>query len=151
MPVTADGIDGLVRMPGFDDIAIVFDATSAAAHARHDAVLRGHSKQIVDLTPAAIGPYVVPAVNLEAVRGGAEPQHGDLRRAGDDSDGGGRQPRHAGPVRRDRLQHRQQVGRPRDAREHRRVHADHGARDRARGRRARGERRSSSSIPPSPR
>ena len=54
-------------MPGFDDIAIVFDATSAASHARHDAVLRGHSKQIVDLTPAAIGPYVVPAVNLQAL------------------------------------------------------------------------------------
>ena len=65
VPVTADGIDGLVQMPGFDDIAIVFDATSAASHPRHDAVLRGHAKQIVDLTPAAIGPYVVPAVNLE--------------------------------------------------------------------------------------
>jgi len=67
VPVTADGIDGLVQMPGFDDIAIVFDATSAASHAHHDAVLRGHAKQIVDLTPAAIGPYVVPAVNLEAL------------------------------------------------------------------------------------
>ena len=49
---------------GFDEIAIVFDATSAGAHARHDAVLRSHSKQIVDLTPAAIGPYLVPAVNF---------------------------------------------------------------------------------------
>jgi acetaldehyde dehydrogenase len=65
VPVTAEGIEGLVRMPAFDEIAIVFDATSAASHARHDAVLRGHSKQIVDLTPAAIGPYVVPAVNLQ--------------------------------------------------------------------------------------
>jgi acetaldehyde dehydrogenase len=65
VPVTSDGIDGLVRMPGFDEIALVFDATSAAAHAHHDAVLRSHSKQIVDLTPAAIGPYVVPAVNLD--------------------------------------------------------------------------------------
>ena len=64
VPVTADGIDGLVQMPGFDDIAIVFDATSAGAHARHYAVLRSHSKQIVDLTPAAIGPYLVPAVNM---------------------------------------------------------------------------------------
>jgi acetaldehyde dehydrogenase len=64
VPVTAEGIDGLVRMPGFGDIAIVFDATSAASHARHDAVLRSYSKQIVDLTPAAIGPYVVPPVNL---------------------------------------------------------------------------------------
>ena len=64
IPTTADGVDGLVQMPGFDDIAIVFDATSAGAHARHNAVLRAHSKQIVDLTPAAIGPYLVPAVNM---------------------------------------------------------------------------------------
>ncbi len=67
VPVSSDGIDGLVGMPGFEDIAIVFDATSAASHPRHDAVLRAHSKQIVDLTPAAIGPYVVPAVNLDEV------------------------------------------------------------------------------------
>ena len=65
VPVTADGINGLVQMPGFDEIAIVFDATSAASHARHDSVLRSYSKQIVDMTPAAIGPYVVPAVNLD--------------------------------------------------------------------------------------
>jgi len=64
VPTTAEGVDGLVRMPGFADIAIVFDATSAGAHARHDAVLRSHSKQIVDLTPAAIGPYMVPVVNF---------------------------------------------------------------------------------------
>jgi acetaldehyde dehydrogenase len=64
VPTTAEGLDGLVAMPGFDDIAIVFDATSAAAHARHHAVLSTHSKQIVDLTPAAIGPYLVPAVNM---------------------------------------------------------------------------------------
>jgi acetaldehyde dehydrogenase len=64
VPVTSEGIDGLVQMPGFEDIAIVFDATSAGAHARHNAILRSHSKQIVDLTPAAIGPYLVPAVNF---------------------------------------------------------------------------------------
>ncbi len=61
---TAEGIDGLVGLPGFDDIGIVFDATSAGAHARHDAILRQHGKRVVDLTPAAIGPYVVPVVNL---------------------------------------------------------------------------------------
>jgi len=60
---TAEGIDGLVAMPAFKDIAIVFDATSAGAHVRHDAVLRGHGKRVVDLTPAAIGPYVIPSVN----------------------------------------------------------------------------------------
>ena len=63
VPITSDGIDGLVEMPGFKDIEIVFDATSAGAHARHDEVLRAHGKRIVDLTPAAIGPYTIPPVN----------------------------------------------------------------------------------------
>lgn len=62
---TADGIDGLVAMDEFADIDLVFDATSAGAHAHHDKILRAHGKQILDLTPAAIGPYVVPPVNLE--------------------------------------------------------------------------------------
>lgn len=62
---TADGVDGLVALPGFRDIGIVFDATSAGAHARHNEVLQAHGKQVIDLTPAAIGPYVVPSVNLD--------------------------------------------------------------------------------------
>jgi len=62
---TAEGIDGLVALPGFNDIQIVFDATSAGAHLKHDEILRAHGKQVVDLTPAAIGPYVVPEVNLQ--------------------------------------------------------------------------------------
>ncbi|MFE3809909.1 acetaldehyde dehydrogenase (acetylating) [Streptomyces sp. NPDC059131] len=66
VPTTSDGIDGLIAMPGFDEIGVVFDATSAGAHLRHDALLRQHGKQVVDLTPAAIGPFVVPAVNLDA-------------------------------------------------------------------------------------
>lgn len=60
------GIEGLVEMPGFDDIRIAFDATSAGAHAKHDRVLRKRGVRIIDLTPAAIGPYVVPVVNLDA-------------------------------------------------------------------------------------
>lgn len=63
VPVTAGGIDGLVAMPEFKQIDIVFDATSAGAHKRHDAVLRAHGKRVIDLTPAAIGPYVIPPVN----------------------------------------------------------------------------------------
>ena len=63
VPITAGGIDGLVAMPAFDEVEIVFDATSAGAHARHDAVLRDHGKRVIDLTPAAVGPYVVPPVN----------------------------------------------------------------------------------------
>ncbi|MCW5832510.1 MAG: acetaldehyde dehydrogenase (acetylating) [Labilithrix sp.] len=66
VPTTAGGIDGLVAMPGFDEIEIVFDATSAGAHAKHDAILRRHRKRVIDLTPAALGPYTVPAVNLDA-------------------------------------------------------------------------------------
>ena len=64
VPVTAGGIEDFVRMPEFAGIRIVFDATSAQQHARHDQVLRAHGKQVIDLTPAALGPYVVPVVNL---------------------------------------------------------------------------------------
>jgi acetaldehyde dehydrogenase len=63
VPITSDGIDGLVAMPQFADIRIVFDATSAGAHQTHDKILRAHGKQIIDLTPAALGPYVIPPVN----------------------------------------------------------------------------------------
>jgi len=66
VPITSGGIDGLVALPGFADIEIVFDATSAGAHKHHDAVLQGHGKRVIDLTPAAIGPYIVPPVNGEA-------------------------------------------------------------------------------------
>lgn len=65
VPITDKGIDGLVAMPDFKDIEILFDATSAKAHAIHDKVAREHGKTIIDMTPAAIGPYVVPVVNLD--------------------------------------------------------------------------------------
>jgi acetaldehyde dehydrogenase len=65
VPTTADGVAGLIAMPDFADIAIVFDATSAQAHLANAADLAPHGKTLVDLTPAAIGPYVVPAVNLD--------------------------------------------------------------------------------------
>ncbi len=59
------GVQGLIDHPGFDEIEIVFDATSAKAHEHNDAVLRPFGKRLIDLTPAAIGPYVVPSVNLD--------------------------------------------------------------------------------------
>ncbi|MGW6391107.1 acetaldehyde dehydrogenase (acetylating) [Streptomyces sp. NPDC055103] len=62
---SADGVAGLLALDDFDDIDIVFDATSAAAHHRNAAALAPYGKRIVDLTPAAIGPYVVPPVNLD--------------------------------------------------------------------------------------
>ncbi|MFF3734345.1 acetaldehyde dehydrogenase (acetylating) [Streptomyces sp. NPDC002476] len=65
VPVTHEGVDGLIAMPGFDEIDIVFDATSAKAHEANAAKLAPFGKRLIDLTPAAIGPYVVPAVNLD--------------------------------------------------------------------------------------
>lgn len=62
---THEGIDGLTKLADYDDIKIVFDATSAKAHHHHDEVLRADGKMVIDLTPAAIGPYIVPVVNLD--------------------------------------------------------------------------------------
>ncbi len=65
VPTTDDGIDGLLAMPDCGDIKIVFDATSAGAHRANWAKLRDTGVRVVDLTPAAIGPYCVPTVNLD--------------------------------------------------------------------------------------
>jgi acetaldehyde dehydrogenase len=62
---THEGIEGLKALPVYDEIGIVFDATSAYAHKVHDAALRADGKQVVDLTPAAIGPFTIPPVNME--------------------------------------------------------------------------------------
>lgn len=62
---THEGLDGLRRSPIYEDIDIVFDATSAKAHERHAEQLRRDGKRAIDLTPAAVGPYIVPVVNLE--------------------------------------------------------------------------------------
>lgn len=63
---TAEGIDGLLAMPEFADVGIVFDATSAGAHKRNSELVLAAGKRMIDLTPAAIGPYTVPPVNGEA-------------------------------------------------------------------------------------
>ncbi|KVF69528.1 acetaldehyde dehydrogenase (acetylating) [Burkholderia sp. FL-7-2-10-S1-D7] len=66
--VTHEGVEGLTRLPVFKDIDFVFDATSAGAHVKNDAFLRTLKPGIrmIDLTPAAIGPYCIPVVNGEA-------------------------------------------------------------------------------------
>lgn len=64
--VTHEGIDGLTKLDVYKDIRIVFDATSAGAHKHHNAVLQADGKQVIDLTPAALGPYTIPAVNIDA-------------------------------------------------------------------------------------
>ena len=64
--VTAGGLEGLMTLPEFSGVRILFDATSAYAHARHEELLRAFpDRTLIDLTPAAIGPYVVPVVNLD--------------------------------------------------------------------------------------
>lgn len=65
--ITHEGVEGLTRMAVFKDIDFVFDATSAGAHIKNDAFLRSVKPgiRLIDLTPAAIGPYCVPVVNLE--------------------------------------------------------------------------------------
>jgi acetaldehyde/propanal dehydrogenase len=61
---THEGLEG--ALPHLDDLGvrIAFDATSAKVHPRHDAALRELGIRVIDLTPAAIGPYCVPPVNL---------------------------------------------------------------------------------------
>ena len=62
---THEGLDGLTRMAEWSDIRIVFDATSAKAHKANSDICARDGKTIIDLTPAAIGPYVVPVVNMD--------------------------------------------------------------------------------------
>jgi acetaldehyde dehydrogenase len=71
VPTTHEGVAGLIAMPHFSEIDIVFDATSAKAHEANAAALAPYGKRLVDLTPAALGPYVVPAVNLGEHRNAA--------------------------------------------------------------------------------
>lgn len=65
VPTTADGVDGLFAMPEFAGVKMVFDATSAPAHRDNWARLGDHGVRMIDLTPAAVGPFCVPVVNIE--------------------------------------------------------------------------------------
>lgn len=60
---THEGIEGLLKLDVWPEIGVVFDATSAGAHKAHSDVVTGAGKVMIDLTPAAIGPYVIPVVN----------------------------------------------------------------------------------------
>lgn len=63
---TAKGVDGLIEMDEFKSIEIIFDATSAKAHLyNYDKIKAFPGKRMIDLTPAAIGPYLVPPVNMD--------------------------------------------------------------------------------------
>ena len=61
---TADGVDGLVPHMQADGVQIVFDATSAYVHAENSRKVNEQGALMIDLTPAAIGPFCVPPVNL---------------------------------------------------------------------------------------
>ncbi len=72
LKTTSDGVDGLLPHVKDDNIQIAFDATSAYVHAENSRKLTELGVLVVDLTPAAIGPYCVPPVNLEEnLRNGA--------------------------------------------------------------------------------
>ena len=62
---TADGVDGLIPHMQQDGVQIVFDATSAYVHAENSRKVNAQGAMMIDLTPAAIGPFCVPPVNLK--------------------------------------------------------------------------------------
>ncbi len=69
---TADGVDGLLPFVKEDNVQIAFDATSAYVHAENSAKLNALGVLMIDLTPAAIGPFCVPPVNLSQHVGSGE-------------------------------------------------------------------------------
>jgi acetaldehyde/propanal dehydrogenase len=73
LKTTAAGIDGLLPHVEADEVRIAFDATSAHAHADNARKLQARGVVVIDLTPAAIGPYCIPPVNLAAHIGSREP------------------------------------------------------------------------------
>jgi acetaldehyde/propanal dehydrogenase len=66
LKTTDQGVDGLLPHVAADDIRIAFDATSAYVHHDNARKLDALGVLMIDLTPAAIGPFCVPSVNLEA-------------------------------------------------------------------------------------
>ena len=72
LKTTFKGVDGLVPHVKADGIRIAFDATSAYAHAENARKLQAEGVLMIDLTPAAIGPFCVPPVNLKEHVGSKE-------------------------------------------------------------------------------
>jgi acetaldehyde/propanal dehydrogenase len=65
LKTTAEGVDGMLPTIREDGVQICFDATSAYAHAANSAKVNAMGVLMIDLTPAAIGPYCIPPVNLQ--------------------------------------------------------------------------------------
>lgn len=62
LKVVYNGVEGLVDLK--DEIDIIFEATSAKAHLANAPLFKEWGKKVIDLTPAAVGPFIIPAVNL---------------------------------------------------------------------------------------
>lgn len=66
---THEGIDGLLKMENWNEIDFIFDATSAKAHLiNYEKISKFPNKRVIDLTPAAIGPFLVPPVNFNELQ-----------------------------------------------------------------------------------
>jgi acetaldehyde dehydrogenase len=65
LATSANGVQGLLSLPEFSEVRVVFDATSAPAHLQSWRYLEPMGVRVIDLTPAALGPYCVPVVNLD--------------------------------------------------------------------------------------
>ncbi|MEY3717998.1 MAG: Acetaldehyde dehydrogenase [Bacteroidota bacterium] len=87
---THEGIDGLLNHPLWPEIGYVFDATSAKAHLyNYEKIKAFEGKRVIDLTPAAIGPFLVPPVNFDTLQdvpnvNMVQCKHGDVWRTGND-------------------------------------------------------------------
>ena len=138
-PPRTRGSRGCRRMACYPEIGIVFDATSAYAHTAHDEALRADGKSGRRPDAGRDRPVHRPAGQHGGQSRRSQRQHGDLRRAGDDPDGRRGQPGREGPLRRDRRLGLLALGRAGHARQYRRVHPHHRARDRGGRRRGQGQ------------
>lgn len=66
VPTTHEGVEGLRKLANYHDIRVVFDATSAGAHIHNNQLLQMDGKKVIDLTPAAVGPFTIPVINGDA-------------------------------------------------------------------------------------
>jgi acetaldehyde/propanal dehydrogenase len=114
LKTTDTGIDGLLAHVGKDHVRIAFDATSAYVHKENARKLRELGVVVIDLTPAAIGPYCVPPVNL-ANHAGRREMNVNMVSCG----GQATIPMVA-------AHSRVEIRRPRHSQEHRRIHAHDG-------------------------